>query len=107
MSTKKALETTPKLLQAEVKPPKFYFPENFQPVYTNHSNMVLSESDLKIDFGIKSIKQVGKDFETSIYMSSCIIMSPQHMKIFVSKLKDLLDSYEKDFGKINIKPKNE
>lgn len=79
--------------QQKDKQPKLIFPENSQPFYSNFANFHLSLTELKIDFTFRT------DNENAL-VGSQIIMSPQHAKIFLGVLSDLLVKYEKDLGKI-------
>jgi len=77
------------------------YPENFPIIYSNFSSFRISAFDFTIDIGIRSDDEKG----ASVQINSRIIMSIQHAKVFVSKMKDLIENYERDFGTIATQPR--
>ena len=92
----------------EIKPVKpdvldVYYPDEVGIVYANHANLAVSNSDLAIDFGIREPNPKNKKRQ-SVTINARVIMSPQHGKMFASKLMDMIQAYEKTFGEIQTQP---
>lgn len=77
---------------------KVVYPENLQIFYSNYASFSMSGFDLTIDFGIRH--------ENVAQMNSRVILSPQHAKAFLERIKNLLETYEKEFGEIVAEPKS-
>jgi len=79
------------------------YPEQLSTQYTNSAHLVLSETDVTMDFGIKSLDPGSQSIRVQI--NSRVMMSLQHTKVFLEKLTGLVGAYEKEFGTIVTKPK--
>ena len=82
------------------------YPENLTVTYSSHAQMMVTNLDVTIDFGIRHIQSSGKDLTNAvIQINNRIIMSIQQAKLFSDKLSNLIKDYENDFGKILTEPK--
>ncbi len=80
---------------------KVVYPDDFNVNYTNFAGFSMSPYDLHIDF---AIRHDGPEVSEA-KMHTRITMSPQHAKVLVSKISEILVNYEKDFGEIATQPK--
>jgi len=81
------------------------YPESFNILYANNTNLMMSNWDLMMDFGMLQPEMPGIDKgKISVLVHTRVIMSPQHAKKFLIKALDLIKSYEKDFGEIHADP---
>jgi len=79
------------------------YPEELGVMYVNHAQFLMTSADLNIDIGVLRPNPLGK--KAIAHISARLTMSPQHAKVFLSKMQQVLDGYERDFGEISIKPK--
>lgn len=79
------------------------YPEDLDVIYVNHSQFLMTAADLNIDVGVVRPDPTSK--KATVHIKTRLTMSPQHAKMFLSKMQDILDGYERDFGEIPIKPK--
>ena len=84
---------------------KVHYPEQLSIIYANHAQFQMSLSDIMIDFGLMQQDPTVKPAKFEAHIKTRIIMSPQHAKVFVTKMKNVIDNYEKEVGKIVIEPK--
>ena len=108
MPPKKVAKNKPKPTQKipKQKGLKVYYPEQLNVIYTNHTNFVMSDTDLTIDLGVRSNRVVNNQLESDVHVNARVIMSPQHAKAFITKMGEVIGSFEKDFGIIQTKPKS-
>lgn len=78
----------------------FLYPEDLPTIYCNYATFMFAAFDLSIDVGTRS--DMGGN--PNVKISARMIMSPQHAKVFATKMKELIDNYEKDFGTISTQP---
>ena len=82
------------------------YPENLPITYSSHAQMVVSNLDVTIDFGIRHYESSGKNLTSAVVqINNRVIMSIQQAKLFSDKLSNLIKGYENDFGKIQTEPK--
>ena len=79
------------------------YPEDLCAIYVNHAQFLMTATDLNIDIGVLRPDPKGK--KATVLINTRLTMSPQHAKLFLLKMQQVLDGYEKDFGKIPTKPK--
>jgi hypothetical protein len=79
------------------------YPENLGGIYVNHAQFLMTASDLSIDIGI--LQQNPKGGKPTAHISHRLIMSPQHAKMFLTKMQEIINGYERDFAEISITPK--
>jgi len=79
------------------------YPEDLGAIYVNHAQFVMTATDLNIDIGVLRPDPRGKN--ATVRISNRLTMSPQHAKMFLLKMQQVLDGYEKDFGEIPTKTK--
>ena len=94
-----------KVIKKQVKPVPLdvYYPDDVGIVYVNHANMAISNNDFNMDFGIRE-PLFGGGKSQQVKINSRVVMSPQHAKVFILKLLDMLQTYEKTFGEIQTQP---
>ena len=105
MSPKKTTKKTIKSKSIKKAELQTVYPEQLDVIYTNHSYFSMSPTDLTIDIGIMNTRPVAKELQAVVNVNARVVMSPQHAKVFLSKMKGILESYEKDFGTIRTEPK--
>ena len=82
------------------------YPENLPITYSSHAQMLVTNLDVTIDFGIRHFQSSGKNLTSAgVQINNRVIMSIQQAKVFSDKLSDLIKGYENDFGKILTEPK--
>ena len=60
---------------------------DFRSVYVNFSQFTLTNVDLTIDSGIRN--------QDEVEISTRMIMSPEHAKVFADKLKEVIEIHKK------------
>lgn len=73
-----------------------------QVIYTNSIGIEASIFDIKLD--LKYLSTDDNDKKTTKDLCE-VVMSPQHAKAFSNVLKNTIEAYEKQFGEIELKPK--
>lgn len=80
-----------------------YYPDDVDIAYVNHAMIAISNNDFNMDFGIRQPPLGGRKSQ-QVKINSRVVMSPQHAKMFILKLLELLQTYEKTFGEIQTEP---
>lgn len=93
-----------KMIRTHMTSMEIHYPEKLEIFYANHASLSMSPTDLSIDFGVRHNQPVDGKIKSTIQISSRVIMSPQHAKVFLSKVKEVIDAYEEDFGNIKTEP---
>ena len=77
--------------------------KDLQYFYSNVFTVTVSPYDVTIDFGVKTPEQA-KAKSDEFDKVARVSMSPTQAKTLLVILKELINSYEKDFGKIPLAP---
>ncbi|MBU0713658.1 DUF3467 domain-containing protein [bacterium] len=75
---------------------KVEYSSDFEVKYSNFAQFTITDKDMAIDIGIRHIHDGIED--VSIFER--LMLSPQHAKIFCSKMQGLINHFEENIGAI-------
>ena len=83
------------------------YPDQLETLYSNHTQLMMSNWDLTFDFGLVDLRPGRGSGTKKVDVHSRIIMSPGHAKQFSQVLATTIKTYEEKFGTLNVEPKKD